>query len=188
MCSRESSTQDHNNLSVTEISRGVSQSGLFLRPIARSDGNVFVRNYVAGTTVRISVQVGTSFSHLLTASCRMRLRAIPRSLSTRPHRYFTPCFTSSPRTMTTLSKCCVSGHVHQGEPKGTVEKYAGLDIYITGTNTSQSIVIITVNGALDGVADELDATTADAFLISGYLWNASTGVLGKTSSSLGSSR
>lgn len=45
--------------------------------------------------------------------------------------------------MTTLSKCCVSGHLHQGEPKGTVAKFAGLDTYITGTNASRTIMVIT---------------------------------------------
>jgi len=47
--------------------------------------------------------------------------------------------------MTTLSKCCVSGHLHKGEPQGKIQKYAGLDTYITGSNTTKSIVIITVS-------------------------------------------
>ena len=69
------------------------------------------------------------------------------------------------RNMTTLSKCCVSGHLHQGEPKGTVEKFAGLDTYITGTNASRTIMVITVCMKLDG----------RAMLIAGYLWDPIAG-------------
>ena len=67
--------------------------------------------------------------------------------------------------MTSLSKCCVSGHLHQGEPKGTVDKFAGLDTYITGTNASRTIMVITVCMKLDG----------RAVLIAGYLWDPVAG-------------
>ena len=79
------------------------------------------------------------------------------------------------RAMTNLSKCCVSGHLHHGEPKGTIEKYAGLDTYITGTNTSQSIVIITVNLHF---LQCIKSRKTTHLLFPGYLWHAFTGVLG----------
>jgi len=31
----------------------------------------------------------------------------------------------------TLSECCVSGHIHQGTPKGTVDEIAGLKTYVS---------------------------------------------------------
>lgn len=56
--------------------------------------------------------------------------------------------------MTTLSKCCVSGHLHKGTPQGIIKEYAGLKTYITGDNKAESLIMITV-GHFYGVADHL---------------------------------
>jgi hypothetical protein len=30
----------------------------------------------------------------------------------------------------TLQSCCISGHIHDGEPKGAVSKIAGMECYV----------------------------------------------------------
>lgn len=46
-----------------------------------------------------------------------------------------------------LSKCCLSGHLHQGTPKGTVQKIQyldqELDTYVTGTNKAHTVLFLT---------------------------------------------
>lgn len=43
-----------------------------------------------------------------------------------------------------LKECCVSGHVHEGEPKGKVDKVYGLDTYVTGeSNAEKTVILIT---------------------------------------------
>jgi len=45
----------------------------------------------------------------------------------------------------TLGACCISGHLHEGTPKGTVEKLDGLDVYVTGdvANKAKTVVYVT---------------------------------------------
>jgi len=49
-----------------------------------------------------------------------------------------------------LSSCCASGHLHEGTPTGTVEKIAGLDVYVAkpsdGSKTKSVIFISDVFG------------------------------------------
>ncbi|KAM0751010.1 alpha/beta-hydrolase [Meredithblackwellia eburnea MCA 4105] len=49
--------------------------------------------------------------------------------------------TSSPA----LGKCCVSGHLHEGTPQGSVKQLDGLDVYVTGdpANKDKTIVYVT---------------------------------------------
>ncbi|KAI5478693.1 hypothetical protein MNV49_004720 [Pseudohyphozyma bogoriensis] len=44
-----------------------------------------------------------------------------------------------------LSSCCVTGHLHEGTPKGSVEKLYGVDAYVTGdeSNKNKTILFIT---------------------------------------------
>lgn len=41
-----------------------------------------------------------------------------------------------------LSECCVSGHVHEGTPKGSLQTVYGLETYVTGSTTDASKTII----------------------------------------------
>jgi len=44
----------------------------------------------------------------------------------------------------TLGPCCVSGHVHSGETRGTESKYGDYDVYVTGdeANKGKTVLII----------------------------------------------
>jgi len=45
----------------------------------------------------------------------------------------------------TLQSCCVSGHIHDGKPKGAVTKIAGMESYIAepeGGKKDQTIMFI----------------------------------------------
>jgi hypothetical protein len=44
-----------------------------------------------------------------------------------------------------LSECCVTGHIHDGKPKGAVTEIAGLKTYITGPeNGSKDKTILVI--------------------------------------------
>jgi hypothetical protein len=80
-----------------------------------------------------------------------------------------------------IKKCCLSGHLHTGAESGKVEKVAGLDAYVTGTNAAQTVVVITVSGSDWKLFIPSQETALSTFFPSllGYLWLRGQGELSK---------
>ncbi|CEP61067.1 protein AIM2 LALA0_S02e05996g [Lachancea lanzarotensis] len=64
-------------------------------------------------------------------------------------------------------KCCTTGNLHEGEPVGEIKEVFGLPTYVTGSSSSEKVIVILSD--IFGLKIPNTKLVADQFANSGYL-------------------